>query len=104
MKSATQGEFRAAVLWTATPLSVLALVELAASFAPRGVAASMSALWVALFAVCLIVLAGILSLILALAGYPRHAKGVLAGDGIGLLAMAVVVGILIIAQRVPLYS
>lgn len=97
MTTIAKSEFRVALLSTAAPLSILALAELVICFVPAA-HDEMAMFWVTLFAVCLIVLAGILTLILALAGYSRWAKGVIVGDGIGLLAMALVWTAVIIVQ------
>ena len=97
MSIAGTREFRRALALTAIPLGVPALVELAIGFS--GHAGEGSALFmVPLFSVCLIVLAGILAGLLALAGYGQQAKGVIAGAGIGLLSLGAVVGLIILVQ------
>ena len=85
-------EFRHTLALTAVGLSVPAVVELAIGFsghAGEGVALFM----VPLFGVCLIVLAGILAGLLALAGYGRQARGV--GAGVGLLSLAAAIGLVV---------
>ncbi len=90
-------EFRHALLLTAVPLAVPAIIEFAVTFVPDAMD------WTVFFMtpvvdLCLIVLASILAGFLALAGYKRQAKGVIAGAGLGLLAMGLVVGMIILIQ------
>ena len=96
-RGTTATEFRNALLLTSLPLGVPALVELIVGFVPNAMN------WTALFMtplvdVCLIVLASVLAAFLAIAGYGRQAKGVLAGAGLGLLAMGLVIALIIIVQ------
>jgi hypothetical protein len=90
-------EFRYAFLATAVPLALPAIIEFFVSFVPNAMD------WTALFVtpvvdLCLIVLAGIVAGFLALAGCTRQAKGVIAGAGLGLLAMGLVIGLIILIQ------
>ncbi len=90
-------EFRYSLLLTAIPLAVPAIIELSVSFVPNAMD------WTVFFMtpvvdLCLIILAGILAGILALAGYKRQAKGVIAGAGLGLLAMGLAVGLIVLIQ------
>jgi len=86
----TAKEFRNALLHTALPLGVPALIELVVGFVPNAMN------WTTFFMTllvdaCLIVIAAILAVFLAIAGYRRQAKGVIAGAGLGLLAMILVI-------------
>ncbi len=96
-RTASTREFRYALLLTAVPLAVPAVIEFVVSFVPNVMD------WTVFFMtpvvdLCLIVLASILAGFLALAGYKRQAKGVIAGAGLGLLAMGLVIGLIILIQ------
>ncbi len=96
-KTGSTPEFRYALLLTALPLAVPAIIELFVSFVPDAMD------WTVLFMtpvvdLCLIVLASILAGFLTIAGYKRQAKGVIAGVGLGLLAMGLVVGLIVLIQ------
>jgi len=90
VRRTTSKEFRNALLLTSLALGVPALIELVVGFVPN----SMN--WTTFFMTllvdaCLIVIAAILAVFLAIAGYRRQAKGVIAGAGLGLLAMILVI-------------
>ena len=96
-RTASTREFRYALALTASPLAIPAIVEFVVCFAPNAMD------WTLFFMtpvvdLCLIVLASILAGFLALAGYKRQAKGVIAGAGLGLLAMGLVVGLIVLIQ------
>ncbi len=96
-KTTSSREFRYGLLLTAVPLAVPAIIEFAVTFVPDAMD------WTVFFMtpvvdLCLVVLASILAGFLALAGYKRQAKGVIAGAGLGLLAMGIVIGLIVLIQ------
>ena len=90
IRGTTATEFRNALLLTSLPLGVPALIELVVGFVPN--AMNWNTFFMTLLVdACLIVIAAILAVFLAIAGYRRQAKGVIAGAGLGLLAMILVI-------------
>ncbi len=94
-KTTSRSEFRHALLLTAIPLAIPAIIEFAVTFVPDAMD------WTVFFMtsvvdLCLIVLASILAGFLAIAGYKRQATGVITGAGLGLLAMGLVVGLIVL--------
>ncbi len=98
MKAGTASPFRRALSLTAIPLCLPAVIELAVAFSGPSEAGLNALLWVPLFGACLIALAGVLALFLALAGYKTQAKGAALGAGAGLLSLAAAVGLILWVQ------